>query len=309
MKRLQNRIAESGYTLLVAIVYAVGVWLLSGLLAGRWWPQLVCYVVSVYMLVELSNTNALLRVRNRMVSTCFVFLTCLYPEAFASFTGCFTQMCIVATLLLLFRTYQDNQSVGRTFYAFLFLGLASMAYIQILWIVPVLWLLMGTQLLSFSMRNMFASLIGLATPYWFIMLWFIYLQDFGPLHSHFSQLFTIQFPYDYQTISTSQVLTFFTILALDITGIIHFWHKSYEDKIRIRLLFGVFTTLSLLSLLIIALQPQLFQPMISLAFVCSCPLLAHFLTLTSTRITNIAFFVIFIVCILVTGINLWTHWN
>lgn len=309
VKRLQNRIAESGYTLPAAAVYAVVIWFHGGLLTGNLWPQLVCFFTSVFLIVELSNTNALLRVRNRMVSTSFIFLTCLYPDGFTSFSACFTQLCIVASLLLLFRTYQDNDSTGRTFYAFLFLGLASTAYIQLLWIVPVLWLLMRTNLLSFSWRNLAASLIGLVTPYWFAMLWFIYQQDFTPLLSHFSQLVAFQFPYDYQTVSVSLVLTFFTILALDITGIIHFWNKSYEDKIRIRLLFGIFAALSLLSLLIIAIQPQLFQPMIQVAFVCSSPLLAHFLTLTSTRITNIAFFVIMITCILVTGFNVYTRLN
>ena len=35
------------------------------------------------------------------------------------------------------------------------------------------------------------------------------------------------------------------------------------------------------------------------------PLIGHFISLTSTRITNIAFFVIIAITVLITGFNLW----
>jgi hypothetical protein len=62
----------------------------------------------------------------------------------------------------------------------------------------------------------------------------------------------------------------------------------------------------LLVMVFIALQPQHFDPLIRIVIICASPLVAHLLTLTSSRITNIAFFVILAVCLLITGINLWT---
>jgi len=58
-------------------------------------------------------------------------------------------------------------------------------------------------------------------------------------------------------------------------------------------------------MLFIALQPQHFDILIGLVFVCASPLIAHLLTLTSTRFTNIAFFVILATCLIITTINLW----
>jgi len=38
----------------------------------------------------------------------------------------------------------------------------------------------------------------------------------------------------------------------------------------------------------------------------TAPLLAHFVALTHTKLTNIAFFVIVTIILFVTGFNLWT---
>jgi hypothetical protein len=62
--------------------------------------------------------------------------------------------------------------------------------------------------------------------------------------------------------------------------------------------------MSAVCLLLTALQPQHFDPLMRLAVVCASPLVAHFLTLSSTRITNIAFFVIAAVILAVTVVNL-----
>ena len=306
MKRLQNRIAESGIILPVAAVYTIIIWLLAGLVTHSWWPQLACLTASAYLFVEISNSNALIRVRSRMVTTTFLFMTCLYPEGFASLSGAFTQLAFVVSILLLFNTYQDQLSTGKVFYAFLCISLCSLEYVHILFLVPMLWLLMETQLQSFSLRTLSASIIGLITPYWFLALWFIYIQDFTLVGQHFALLGDFEFPYDYTKITPGQLLVYSFLLILSVSGVIHFWHNSFEDKIRIRMLYGFFTLIILLVMLFIALQPQHFDPLIRIVIICASPLVAHLLTLTSSRITNIAFFVILAVCLFITGINLWT---
>jgi len=290
-------------TLTVAGVYALVVWMIAGLATRLWWPQLACLAASCYLLIEISNSNALIRIRSRMVTTTFIFLSTMFVSGFASLTGGIVQLCFVTAVLLLFNTYQDNQAAGKVFYAFLCLGLSSLFFVHILYLVPVVWILMATQLQSFSGRTLAASLIGLLTPYWFITLWFIYQQDFSLLASHLSALASITV--DYSMVTMEQVLVYAFLLILSVAGIVHFWNNSFEDKIRIRLLYGFFTAFTLLILALLALQPCHFDPLIRLAFVCASPLVAHFLTLTSTRITNIAFFVIMVICITITAVNLW----
>jgi hypothetical protein len=185
----------------------------------------------------------------------------MYPEAFGSLTSAFTQLGFIVTTLLLFNTYQDNLSMGKVFYAFLCISLCSLAFVHVLFLVPVLWLMMYTQLQSFSLRTFFASIIGLITPYWFLSLWFIYVQDFSLLGQHFAALGVFE-PIDYMEASLEQVLVSSFLLILSIASIIHFWHNSYEDKMHIRMLYGFFTLMTLLLMLFIALQPQHFDILI-----------------------------------------------
>ena len=313
MKRPQNIIAESGLTLPVAGLFGIVVWLLAGLVQRQLWPQLACYVATVYVLVELTNQNALLRVRSRMVSSTFIVLSCTSSFLLPQMTGGIVQFCFVVAFLLLFQTYQTSHSIGRIFYAFTIIGLASIAFVQTLWYVPLLWILMATQLQSLNWRTWLASLLGLAMPYWFALLWFLlpfnlsdeWMTDLTPLADHFSQLADITF----QSPLTSHLFlgglfVFVLTIILAAIGMAHFWQYSFEDKIRIRLLYGFFTTMTAVTVLFILLQPQHFDVMMRLLTLCACPLIAHVLTFTSSRISNILFFVVLALALALTVFNL-----
>lgn len=310
MKQLQNRIAESGFTLTVTSVFALGVWFLSGLIARQLWPQLALFAASVYLFVELSNQNALLRVRSRMVSSVFILLSCTACFLFPHFVSGIVQLCFIAALLLLFQTYQDEQAMGRSFYAFLCIGLSSTVYVHTLWYVPLVWILMAKQLQSLNWRTWLASVIGLLTPYWFSLLWFLtprhfdgrWTVDLTPLGEHFSQLADIHFEAPPFGISHILVIVFTTILT--VVGIVHFWRYSFEDKIRIRLLYGFFAAIAIFTLLFILVQPQHFQVFMPLFFVATSPLIAHVLTFTSSRLSNSLFFVAITVVVAIAVFNL-----
>ena len=303
MRHLQNRIAESGMTLPVAALLGILVWLMSGLVTKGLWPQLACFVCTVYLLVELSNQNALLRVRSRMVSSTFILLSCTACFLFSSLMGAIVQLCFVASFLLLFMTYQDSQAVGRAFYAFVCLGLSSAVFVQTLWYVPLMWLLMATQLQSLSWRVWLASLIGLVTPYWFMLLWFIYQQDFTPLELRFAQLVDISSPVF--GLTPGMIASYALVAVLSAVGIVHFWCFRFDDKIRIRLLYGIFITLTVFTLTVIILQPQHYETLMRLCFLFASPLIAHVLTLTNSRLSNILFFVVLFLVFLIISYNLY----
>ena len=253
MKRLQNRIAESYLTLPIAVVYCCVVWLIAILhntvaanhseTLAIHWPELACFAISVYVVVELNNSNMLLRVRSRMVATTFIFLSCMLVSGFQSLLGGISQICFITTILLLFHTYQNRSLAGLTYYAFLCLGLSSMIYVEYLYYIPLLWGLMITILQSLSLRTL-AS------------IWLFYLNDFTPMTAHLGDFGNFVFPADYQAVSIEQWLIFAFLTVTSIASIIHFWMYSYEDKIRIRQLYGFLTAMSLITLLYIVLQPH-----------------------------------------------------
>jgi len=297
MKRLQNRIAESALTLPVAAVVGGVAWLLAGLWPQQLWPQLACFVATVYLMVELSNHNALLRVRSRMVTSTFIVLSSTAPFLLPQMVGGVVQLCFVVAFLLLFQTYQNPQSPGTVFYAFVSLGLASLTYVYTLWYVPVLWLLMGTQLQALSWRSVAASLLGLSAPYWFVFVWLLmpfgrteaWQPDLSPLGRHFASLSNLA-P-SAAAFSLGHALSLVFTLLMAVVGMVHFWQYSFEDKVRIRLLYGFFTSMTMVTLFFGLLQPQHADVLMRILFVCASPLIAHVLTFTSSRLSNILFFV------------------
>lgn len=304
-KRLQNKIAESKLALPVTGVYAIVIWLLCGLVTNQWWLQFGCFILSSYLMAELNNINVLIRIYSRMVSCTFLVLSCAACFLFPLQQGAILQLCFVGFLSILFMGH-DKESTGAAYYAFLVLGIGSMAFVQIVYFLPLFWLLMGTNLQMLSWRTFSASLLGLLTPYWFGACWLVWQEDFSPVVDHFSQLADFSSLVGIRLLTLNQ-LVFFTVLCLlTATGIIHYIRSHHGDKIRVRLLYGFFAWVAIFSLMLTVVLPRHYDALIRMAIVCTASLLAHFIALTSTKITNIAFFVVVGGLLLLTGYSLWT---
>ncbi len=278
--------------------------LVGGLPTLAGWASLVCFILSRYLMIELSNQNALLRVRSRMVTSTFIVLSGAAGCLFGTVSAALSQLFVVIALLVLFTTYQDDNAPGLTFYAFGALGMSSLFFAPALCYVPMTWVLMATQLQSLSWRTWAASLLGLLAPYWLVFAWLLFSNDLQPLAQHFALLGQWAFPPDYGSVTIGQWAALLLVLALAATGAIHFWTRSYEDKIRIRLLYGFFTVMSVVTTLLFIAQPHYYEPMMRLLLITVCPLIAHFFTHTSSRLTNIVFFTTITVALAITILNL-----
>lgn len=299
------------------MAYAIAIWLVSGLLVpvvpftvsellrGAW-VQFACFLLSAYLMVELNNINALIRIYSRMVSCSFLVLTCAGCFLFSSMAGAIVQLCFIAAYISLFRSYQDKSAAGWIYYAFLCIGLASTVFVQAIYYMPILWAIMFFRLTSFSWRTFAASLLGVLTPYWFLLPFaLIYQGNLDSMVSHFVQLASLPSLYDYSQLTVNQLAFFVFVVGLTITGIVHYWRNSHNDSIRIRQLYGTFTVMSFATTLFLVLQPQHYDVLIRILIINVSPLIAHFITLTSTRVTNIAFYAICSVSVLLTLLNLW----
>ena len=166
MKRIQNRVAESGMTLPLVVGFALLVWLLRGVVVHGWWLQLACFAVASYLMVELNNSHALLRIRSRMVSSVFIILSCMASSLFQYRDSTIMAMAMAAFLLILLHSYQNSQAAGTVYYAFVMYGVCTCAFAPMIYLLPVWWLLMATQLQAQNGRLILASLLGVTTPYW-----------------------------------------------------------------------------------------------------------------------------------------------
>ena len=304
-KRLQNRIAESRWALTICLIYAAGILLLEGVIEKGLWLQTACLAISTLMMVELNNSNSLIRIYSRMVSCSFLVLNIMLPQQAESAEGAIVQLCIIGFYLSLFHAYQDKCAPGWVFYAFMSVGLASLVWVQMLYYAPLLWILLATNILAFSGRTFWASVLGLALPYWGLLAYHLLQGDLQPFADHFCKLAEFGPIAGIESLNGNACLTIVFVAIMSFTGIIHFLRNSYMDKIRTRMLYEMFITMVVVTIIFFVLQPQHGAKIMSILIVSAAPLIGHFLALTSTKTTNIAFIVILTASLIITAINLW----
>lgn len=307
VSQFQKIIAESRLTFPVTVFYGLMLCLIGGVFKHQWWIQLACYILATYLMILLNNFNALIRIYSRAVTSAFIILSGVACFIFPSLEGSIVTLGLMASLLTLFTTYQNRQATGWIYYTFLFLGLATLAKVHLFMLIPIYWVMMII-ISSLSLRTFIASLFGLITPYWFgiAAVLLFYKGDLTPFTSHFQPLTEGAFFTAYGNIPLSHYMTYAFLVILTITGIIHFLRTSYNDKIRTRQLYYNIMFFDIVVLVLLPLFPQQYDLLFRPAIILTSPLIGHFVALTRTRITNIAFYIILITALLLTAFNLWT---
>lgn len=304
-KRFQNRVAESRMALPVTGIYALLMCALSGLFAEHLWLQFVMLALSSFLMMELNNTNALIRIYSRMVSCSYLVLSVMSHFLFTDIRCGIVQVCFISFYLFFFSAYQDKNAVGRIFYAFLMLGVSSVLFPQILFFVPVIYILLFTNIMVGNFRMILAALMGLVAPYWFVMAYCLVDNRMTDLVDHFEQLFQFDSLDLWLTMPLSQILTIVYVVLLSIVGMIHFRLNNYKDKIRTRMIFESFSVMSILAIVFIALFPQFVHFGLAMLIVSTSPMIGHYIALSNTFISNITFCVMIFVTLALTVCNIW----
>ena len=302
--------AGSRLTLPVTVLYGLALWFISGTIQHQWWVQLFCFILSAYLMVLLNNFNALKRIYSRSITSAFIILSGAACFLFPSLEGGFVTVGLIASLLTIFATYQDREAAGWSFYTFLILGIASLAKVHLLVLIPLYWIIM-VLLSSLSLRTFIASLFGILTPYWICIaiVLMLYQGDVSPFTDHFKPLAETAFFADYENIPLFHYLTYAFLVILSITGIIHFLRTSFNDKIRTRQFYYSIMFLDIVVLVLLPVFPQQYDLLFRPAIILTSALIGHFIALTHTKITNIALYFILTAALLLTGFNLWISFN
>ena len=306
VKRLQNKTAESRRTLPIAMLYGTAVWLMAGLLKEQWWVQFACFVLSVLLIMRMNSKNLLIRIYSRSVSIAFISLSCAAVFLFPSWTGGVVQLSCIATLMLLYDSYQDNTAVDKAYYAFLLIGVASMLDAHVLFYLPLVWFVMIVIVYAISWRTFLASLLGLITPSWFLAGWLMWRREehFETMINLFTRQDLLQFPFDFGTLPLpNRLVIIFTALMM-VIGSLHFIHSSSRDKIRVRQLYYSFIIIGFYSLALLVLQPQN-ELALRMLIIATSPLIGHYWALTNSRVSNIIVCILSVALILLTAFNLW----
>lgn len=303
-RRLQEKVASSRYSLPISAILISLVWVAVSLLVGEVWLQFVLTGISTLMMVELNNQNSLMRTYSRMVSCSFLFLITASGLPSPPLDGSVVTLCAIAFHLVVWHSYQDRRAPGFTFYAYLCLGIASICFVQVLFYLPFLWIMMLKHTLSWSWRNFFASIIGILTPYWFWGAYLLFVGDLDYLTAHLLSIADYQGFLDYSQVTLQQVLNIGFIVFLAVVGVFHFVRTSYADKIRTRMIYNSFIMNVWVTLAFIVLQPRCVDMLGGVLIVNTSPLVAHYITYTHSRFSNICFIALLVLVVALLGYNI-----
>jgi len=304
----QKNIASSQFTLPFVSIIAILLWVLlptahQGLFdinQHGLWSLLPAFVTSgsvgkyvamglsalgVYLIAELTNSNILLRISSRMLSsTLALFLgiiLCLHSVA----PGHVVMIMTILSFFAFFTTYQLPHPVP-TFLTYLFLSVGSLVFPKLLYLIPVYW---GCQmyLRSLSLRCFIASLFGVLVPYWLFLGVATYMDGGLPIFVDVcKQLVDLKMP-DYSSVQLIDILIFAFVIQFFVLGAINFYANSYLDKTRTRIVYKVIITHAIFLIIFIALQPQLYHTLLPLLLVDSSLVGGHFIALTYNKFSHI----------------------
>lgn len=289
------------------MLYAIGIWFMGGLLQQQLWPQFILMLMTTLTMVELNNQHTLIRTYSRMLSCSYLVLSVAALPLFVHLDTCIVQLCFALTYLFMFRAYQDKSAISSVFNAFFFIGVASIWFVQILFLVPIWWIILRFYIMGMGWRTFWASLLAVITPYWFVGGYYIYRHDVDTLIHHFSSITDFAPLFDFQSISLLNLLTLCFISALGIIGMLHFLLNSSKDKIRIRLFFSSFMLMMAATIVFIILQPTHLPNLLPALIVSVSPLIGHYITFTGSRLSGITCLALFIITLTITGYQLWIH--
>ena len=305
-KRFQNRIAESRWSALGTGLMSLVIWMAAGLMTLRfdYLVSFVCLAMTSVMMGQLNSVNALIRIYSRMIMCSFLVITCVATFLFADITTALETLCFAIFYIFLFHCYQDKNSPGFIYYAYLAIGLASVFWVQVLFFLPVLWIVTSTNIMAMNFRNFVASLLGVLTPYWFLLAWYAYSYDIQSFADHFADIARFGSIADFSILSPHQLITLAFIILLAITGMIHYANTAHQDNIRTRMFYETFITIDVLTMAFIIIQPQQFAFLYGIMAINTAPLIGHFIALTHTKWTNAYFKVLLAIATAICAYNI-----
>lgn len=304
--RFQKKISNSRWTALCTSTIAMGIWALAWL-SNRQMSvaeSSVGIAVAAILMGQLNNAHALIRIYSRMIMCSFLVMATVATFLFSNTTFALTALLSVVFYTFIFRCYQDKESPGWTFYAYLAVGIVSVFWIQVLFFLPILWIANGNNLMAMSLRNIIASLLGIIAPYWFLFAWYALTGDFGVFLRHFADIAEFHQPMDLASLNAHQLVALGFVLVIAITGFIHYGNTSHRDNIRTRMFYEMFITVDVTAIVFLILQPQHYAPLYGIMAVNTAPLIGHFIALTDTRWTNRYTIALIFVAAVITGFNL-----
>lgn len=241
--------------------------------------------LTVYLIAELTNTNVLLRISSRMLSSLYAYFLGIIMCLHILEPGHVVVIFSLLSFFTLFATYQSPSPV-LTFLTYLSLSVGSLFFPKILWLIPTYWISQG-DMRSWSARCLLASVFGAILPYWlFFAIASCYEGGVELFVATCSQMVDFKMP-DYSSFRLVDVLLMTYLFIFFAVGFINFRLSSYLDKTRVRILYNIISAHALVMFLFLLLMPHCFHNILPLCLVDVAIVGGHYVSLTYNKFSHI----------------------
>ncbi|MDR3140822.1 MAG: hypothetical protein LBU37_03735 [Tannerellaceae bacterium] len=211
--------------------------------------------------------------------------------------------CLVLAMYQLFISYQDGQATDKAFNTALIIGAGSLFWVYTLWFFPLFW----TGMYNFktlNIRTFLASLIGLSTVYWFLLLWRFLRWDFTSFTVPFSALGNIDF-LQVTGIGLIDWVIIIYLAFLTLIASLYIVTHEHDENIRTRQYLFFLIVFAILSFVLFFLYEQSSDEFLCIAYMPVSILLTHFFTVKKGKKRYRGFYLSFVVYIVLSFIRLW----
>lgn len=263
----------------------------------------VLYGLIGYSLVAFNNAFAIIRMRASVQTSVFFLLIAVCPVLHTLYIGDFSALFFLVGLYFLFAGYQRQRPSGYLFYAFLFLGVGSLVFPKLTFFAPLFWI-GAYKFQALSWRSFFASVVGWAVPYWFLLGHAYFYGQMELFRSPLQDLVT--FVPMWIGLQVWELCTLILLLVLYLVSAGHCIVAGYDDKIRTRSYLNFMIFFCAYTFIYIGLQPDTCVELLPILMIGVSFLAGHLFVLAHSRLSNVFFIcmlVAFIVAFIVNLIN------
>lgn len=300
--RFQVDIATGRLTLPVVILVCLILW---GIDISEWSNLGTWGIIAFcgYLMIEMNTTFTLIRTRTTLPTCIFVYLTTIFFFLHSFEWANFAPLAFLLAIFNLFLGYESTKSASHVFHSFLFIGIGSLGFPQLVYFTPLL-IISTITFRAMNAKSFLASILGLITPYWILFAYAFYQDEMSLFHNLVMEMFHF-YPINYSDLDTTKVIAGLFCILLLIVSSLHYFQVAYLDKTRTRIYLSFFAFSGWWTTLIMVLQPQHLHALLPIQLISLAFLTGHLFTLTRNRFSRLFFVVTFILFIALTVFNLW----
>ena len=254
-------------------------------------------------MIEANTTFTLIRVRTTLPVCIYWFLFAnLFPLHSFEWNN-LVPLAFLIAVCQLFRSYESKSATITIYNTFLAIGLGSLLLPQIVWFTPI-FLFSMIPFQALSLKSFFASILGLATPYWFLFGYAFLSDQISSLYSPIAEM-TQFYPISFDNLPKNMLVSWAFITFLQFIFGFHYLQTCYIDRTRTRIYHSFLVYIGWFTAIFSILQPVHLSVLLHIQVICTAFIGGHLFTLTRNRFSGILFMVTIVLFILLTLSNLW----